>query len=111
MYFAFEYINDYFQAQHEKTVVLIGKRYRRIRWGNEIRHWKYPMPKGYEVTWAEVIKKPCGDCGVSRGELHLDGCDIEVCPCCGHQYLCCGCRREWDDEDDAGGPALVTQVP
>ncbi len=39
MYFAFEYVNDYFEAQREKTVVLSGKRYRRIRYGNEIRHW------------------------------------------------------------------------
>jgi hypothetical protein len=92
MYFAFEYVNDYFQAQHEKTVVLSGRRYRRIRWGDEVRHWKWLMPEGYVATWAEVIRKPCGDCGVVRGELHLEGCDIEVCPCCGHQYLCCECR-------------------
>jgi hypothetical protein len=110
MYFVFEYINDYFQAQHEKTIVLTGKRYRKIRWGDEIRYWKYSMPEGYEVTWAEVIKKPCGDCGVLRGELHLDGCDIEVCPCCGGQYLGCGCRREWDDEDDVAPSTLGTEV-
>lgn len=100
-YFAFEYINDYFQAQAEKTTLRSGKRYRRIRFGQEIRRWQHTMPKGFGVKWTEIIKKPCGDCGVSRGELHLDGCDIEVCPCCGGQYMCCECRTEHDDEYDS----------
>lgn len=58
------------------------------------------MPKGFEEEWAEISKKPCGDCGVSRGELHLDGCDIEVCPYCGAQYMCCDCKREYDEDED-----------
>lgn len=99
MYFAFEYVNDYFEAQCEKTVVLSGRRYRRIRYGNEIRHWNPPMPDGFEVRWAEIITRPCGDCGVRRGELHLEGCDIETCPRCGFQYLCCECQREYEGEE------------
>lgn len=99
MYFAFEYVNEYFEAQGERTVVLSGKRYRRIRYGNEIRHWNPPMPDDFKVKWAEIITRPCHDCGVRRGELHLEGCDMEACPRCGSQYLCCECQREYEDED------------
>ncbi len=100
MYFAFEYVNDYFEAQREKTVVLSGKRCRRVRYGNEIRHWNPPTPDDFKVKWAEIITRPCHDCGVRRGELHHEGCDMETCPRCGHQYMCCDCEREYEEEDD-----------
>src|SRR6202023_3475419 len=35
IYSAFEWIDDYAQAQKERTVRLSGKTYRRIRYGNE----------------------------------------------------------------------------
>jgi hypothetical protein len=96
VYYMFEWIDDYLRAQNEKTVRLSGKRYRRIRYGKE------PVPKNapdeFAATWLEVIKRPCHDCGVICGEIHLDGCDMERCPRCGGQYLCCACRIEEDDE-------------
>lgn len=103
MYFFVEYLDDYFQAQDEKTTMLSGKRYRRVRYGYEVRHWNRPVPKDFKVRWAEIIQRPCGDCGVVRGELHLEGCDIEACPRCGGQYLCCECRRDNEYEDEANG--------
>jgi len=33
----------------------------------------------------------CEDCGKMKGELHLDGCDIERCPICHGQMISCGC--------------------
>lgn len=97
MYVFFEYLDDYFLAQEEKTVKISGKRYRRIRYGNEIRYWG--LSREEKVEWQERVKtQPCGDCGVVRGELHLDGCDIEVCPRCSGQYLGCKCRL-LEDED------------
>jgi len=100
MYVFFGYLDDYFQAQEEKTTTLSGKRYRRIRYGNELRHYKFPLSKAEKLEWQERVKtQPCGDCGVLRGELHLEGCDIEICPRCSGQYLCCDCRLEEDWEE------------
>jgi hypothetical protein len=95
VYDIFEWLDDYWRAQDEKTVKLSGKKYRRVRYGKE------PIPPDapddFKLIWAEVITRPCHDCGVIRGELHLDGCDMERCPRCGGQYFCCACRTEQDD--------------
>jgi hypothetical protein len=39
---------------------------------------------------------PCHDCGVIFGQLHLHGCDVEQCACCGGQRLGCECTAEED---------------
>lgn len=103
VYNVFEWLDDYWKAQDEKTVRLSGRRYRRVRFGQEMRawernpFWKQQINKEFRASWIEVIKEPCHDCGVIAGELHLDGCDVEVCPRCAGQYLCCDCRLV-DDE-------------
>jgi hypothetical protein len=96
MYFFIEYLEDYRHAQEEKTVKLLGKRYRRIRYGKE------PIPKDapddFTALWQDVITRPCHDCFVIRGEIHLDGCDMERCPRCSGQFMCCDCRIAQDDK-------------
>jgi hypothetical protein len=41
----------------------------------------------------------CNDCGVSIGELHIDGCDTESCTECSLQRISCECdsdnREKW----------------
>jgi hypothetical protein len=96
IYSTFEWIDDYTRAQNEKTVRLSGKRYRRLRFGKEPL-WK-DAPEGVAAIWQEIIKRPCHDCGVIFGEIHLDGCDMERCPRCDHQYLVCECRTDEDYE-------------
>ena len=36
----------------------------------------------------------CHDCGINHGQLHTEGCDWEICPICGGQFLSCDCDKE-----------------
>lgn len=33
----------------------------------------------------------CYDCGIDRGGWHHPGCDQEICPRCGGQFISCDC--------------------
>jgi|SRR6185437_10311856 len=99
-YNTFQYLEDYWDAQREKTVLLTGKRYRRVRYGKEINYWKWAIPQDFRERWKDTIRRPCHDCEVRVGELHLSGCDLECCPRCGGQYLSCSCKTEEDWESE-----------
>jgi len=89
----FEYMSDYYDAQMEKTVILRGKRYRKIRYGSLREHYGlHRSAKERSEYRASTSVSRCHDCGVLKGELHLDGCDWECCPRCGGQYLGCECH-------------------
>lgn len=47
------------------------------------------IPYGQERNpWSGVT---CHDCGVARGEIHSNGCDVEECETCGNQRIGCSC--------------------
>src|SRR5258708_160615 len=69
-------------AQRETHLELGGVRYERIKYGDE-KGWLEIDP-----SFAEI---PCHDCSVVKGQLHLDGCDVEECPKCRHCLLGCDC--------------------
>src|SRR5260370_31005995 len=69
------------QAQRQATYNINGKTYARIRYGQESDDWG-------------ADERPCHDCAVVKGQLHVPGCDVERCPRCGGQVISCGCSHE-----------------
>lgn len=51
----------------------------RIKYGKETRKFEGPT---------------CHDCGVSEGDYHHFGCDVEECPKCHGQLISCSCNLE-----------------
>ena len=61
--------------------------------------------------WMEAgVSAPvsCHDCGCEHGRVHHDGCDVQVCPVCGGQFIGCDCALLQPDSlqpFDAAGAA------
>lgn len=70
-----------------------NKAYMRIKYGDEEKFYNFKFNTNESYHSSDC--KYCGDCGVKKGEFHLDACDWEVCPRCGHQLLSCDC--EWNE--------------
>ena len=52
--------------------------------------------------------KICGDCAVSEGDLHQEGCDQERCPICKRQLL--SCEHSWNElTESQREPFFVTR--
>ncbi len=73
-------------AQALTHYVIDGQSFARIRYGDESEDWG-------------ADRKPCHDCGVIKGQLHVGpACDVERCPSCGGQVIGCECNYEGDEE-------------
>lgn len=75
-------------AQQLRKYLIGGTPYERIPYGREEGG---PFPE------------PCHDCGVLRGQHHVElVCDMEECPRCHGQVIGCDCPYEGDESSDAG---------
>lgn len=94
----FEYLDDFYESQKEHTICWKGKRFRRFRYGDPREaldpSTEKPMTdeNGKPIDWpALCATRPCHDCAVLKGQLHVEGCDAEVCPRCGGQLISYDC--------------------
>jgi hypothetical protein len=56
------------------------------------------------------IKIRCHDCNIAAGGFHHVGCDMEICPRCGGQFLGCSCFVSAKVNDDVMTYDIVTAV-
>jgi HEPN domain-containing protein len=59
-----------------------NQQFDRIKYGDE------PGWLSFNTTFADI---PCHDCGVVKGQFHVENCDVEECPKCHQQLLGCEC--------------------
>ena len=74
-----EWLKQIKEAQLETDYTINGQSYPRYKMGDEGRYNEGDT---------------CHDCGITYGQYHVPGCDVEVCPKCQGQAISCDCREE-----------------
>jgi len=99
----FQFFDEFKESQKMKTERLHGKRYRRVKYGDELwldeNNEPYKDENGIPYDQKESAKRPCHDCAAISGQLHCQGCDVEQCPRCREQFISCKCKLMKDYED------------
>ena len=66
------------EAQRSRAYRIAGEPLARVSFGSEQKS----LGQGRER---------CPDCGATRGEYHVPGCEHEQCPACGDRVISCDC--------------------
>jgi hypothetical protein len=77
--------NELESEQDRKYLAINGNMYERIRYGS---------PQEYSDISSDYAETLCHDCKAIKGQIHLEGCDMERCPKCGGQLITCTCNAE-----------------
>jgi len=98
LYNYFEYYDEFLDSQSIKTSVINGRKYRRIKYGDEL----WPDINGNQqnnktASYQENSKSTgchCHNCGAVKGQYHCIDCNAEQCARCkGHAF---GCECKYD---------------
>jgi hypothetical protein len=88
MFVSIELRDEILSEQYKNILLIDGKEYERIRYGSSL--------EGFDNI--EYAKRPCHDCQVVEGQIHLLGCDMERCPKCRNQLISCNCEFEYSKD-------------
>lgn len=81
IFMAKELKDEILEEQLNTHITIDGTEYQRIKYGDPEEY------ANFELGLTPYFSRPCGDCSVIKGQVHLTGCDIERCPKCGDQLL------------------------
>jgi len=81
IFMAKEIKDEILEEQLNTHITIEDVEYKRIKYGDSAEYIDI------ELGQIPYFIHPCHDCLVSKGQVHLSGCDMERCPKCGGQLL------------------------
>jgi hypothetical protein len=83
-------------SEHRFFITKDGKEVERIKLGDESNRIREKCTDSRNLS--SYTYEICDDCLAKKGELHLEGCDMEICPVCLCQAISCDCYETDETE-------------